>query len=73
MNKKKVNKTATKKKKSKNNWTEEDLNDALHEVDSVPGASIRAVSKKYGMDESTLRFRLRKRRDNVELKKPGRK
>ena len=47
-------------KKRKTFWTEEHLQEALHELDSVPGASIWGVSKKYGFDESTLRFQLKR-------------
>ena len=51
----------------------EHLQEALHELDSAPGASIRGVSKKYGFDESTLRFRLKRRKENVGQQKVGRK
>ena len=60
-------------KKRKTFWTEEHLQEALHELDSVPGATIRGVSKKYGFDESTLRFRLKRRKENMGLQKVGRK
>ena len=34
------------KAKARNTWTEEMLQEALHELDSVPGATIRVVAKK---------------------------
>ena len=43
-------------KKRKIFWAEEDLEKALHELDLIPGASIQSVLKKYGFDESMLRF-----------------
>ena len=43
-------------KKRKIFWAEEDLEKALHELDLIPGASIQIVLKKYGFDESMLRF-----------------
>ena len=42
--------------KARNTWTEEMLQDVLHELDSVPGATIRGVAKKHGLEESTIRF-----------------
>lgn len=73
----KVNKRARKFKKVqvkvRNTWTEQDIEDALHELDSVPGKSIRAVAAQYGLEESTLRFRLRKRKANEDLGKGGRR
>ena len=44
------------KTKACNMWTEEMLHKALHELDSVPGATIREVAKKHGLEESTIRF-----------------
>ena len=61
------------KTKAHNTWTEEMLQEALHELDSVPGATIRGVAKKHGLEESTIRFRLRKRKANLALGKGGRK
>ena len=43
-------------KKRKTFWTEEHLQEALHELDSVPGASIWGVSKKYGFESQHLGF-----------------
>ena len=60
-------------KKRKCFWTEEHIQEALHELDSVPGASIRGVSKKYGFVESTFRFQLKRRKENMGLQKVGRK
>ena len=60
-------------KKRKTFWIEEHLQEAIHELDSVSGASMRGVSKKYGFDESTLRFQLKRRKENMGLQKVGRK
>ena len=60
-------------KKVANAWTEEDMIEALHTLDSIPGASIRGTAKKYGINEATLRFRARKRASGVSLGKAGRK
>ena len=59
------------KVKACNTWTEEMLQEALHELDSVPGATIRGVAKKHGLEESTIRFQLRKRKANLVLGKGG--
>ena len=48
------------KKKVKNCWTEEDLSECIHELQSAPGASIPGSAKKYGVSESTIRWRLSK-------------
>ena len=60
-------------KKIKNAWTEEDLVNALHKFDSVPGTTIRGVAKEFGVGESTIRFRLQKRKKGETLGKSGRK
>ena len=60
------------KTKSHNTWTEEMLQEALHELDLVPGATIRGVAK-HGLEESTIRFRMKKRKANLALGKAGRK
>ena len=41
--------------KARNTWTGEMLQEVLHELDSVPGATIRRVAKKHGLEESTIR------------------
>ena len=43
------------KKKVKNCWTEQDLSECIHELQSTPGASILGSAEKYGVSESTLR------------------
>ena len=43
-------------KKRKTFWIKEHLQEALRELDSVSGASVLDVFKKYDFDESTLRF-----------------
>ena len=48
------------KEKVKNCWTEEGLSECIHELQSAPGASIRGSAKKYGVSESTIRWRLSK-------------
>ena len=60
-------------KKIENTWTEEDLLEALHHLDYVPGSSIRGVARQFGIHEATLQFRLRKRKAGEELGKAGRK
>lgn len=52
-----------------NTWTEQDIQDAPHKLDSVPGKSMRAVAAQYGLEESTLRFHLQKRQANEDLGK----
>ena len=59
------------KTKACNTWTEEMLQEALHELDSVTRATIRAVAKKHGLEESTIRFQMRKRKANLALAKGG--
>ena len=49
------------------------LQQALHELDSIPGVTIRGLAKKHGLEESTIRFRLRKRKANLVLGKGGRR
>ena len=61
------------KRKISNSWTDEEMINALHELDSVPGSSVRGVAKRYGIHEATIRFRLKKRIDGVALGKAGRK
>ena len=50
------------KTKARNTRTEDMLEEAVHELDSVPGATIRGVAKKHGLEESTIRFRVRKKK-----------
>ena len=45
------------------------LEEALHDLYSVTGDTIREAAKKYGLEESTIRFRLRKRKANLALGK----
>lgn len=54
-------------------WTEQDMIDALHHMKSTPGASIRGTASRFGLGESTLRFRITKEKANEELGKAGRK
>ena len=49
------------------------MTEALHELASVPNVSVRSLGKKYGIDESLIRWR-KKKLDNTEtLGKAGRK
>ena len=50
------------KRKTKYTWTEEDLENAMHEVLSIPVTSICGVAKKFEIKESTLRFQLKKKK-----------
>ena len=59
------------KVKPKYTWIEEDMENTLHGLASVPGATKRGVAKKYSINESLMRFRLSKRANNEELGKPG--
>ena len=52
----KINNYKKVKAKARNTWTEEMLQEILHELDSVPGATIREVAKKHGLEESIKRF-----------------
>ena len=49
------------------------MEEAIHELESVPSSSIRSFAKQYGFDESTLRFRLKRRDANLALEIPDRK
>ena len=57
------------KRKTKYTWTEEDLENAMHEVLSIPGTPIRGAAKKFEMEESTLSFWLKKTKANEPLLK----
>ena len=48
---------------------EKDLENAMHEVLLIPGTSIRGLAKKFEIEESTLRFRLKKAKGNEPLRK----
>ena len=45
----------------------------MHEALWIPGTSICGVAKKFEIEESTLRLRLRKAKANEPLRKSGRK
>ena len=66
-------KTKKAKTKARNTWTEEMLQEALHELDLVTGATIRGVAKKHGLEESAIRFQMRKIKANLALGKGGHK
>ena len=64
------------KEKVEKQWTEDDMQNALHHKRSTPGASIRGTATQFGVSESTLRWRLeQEEKANGEffLKKAGRK
>ena len=61
------------KVKADHMWTNEDMAEAIHEYQSVPGKSKREAARNHGIEESTLRNRLKKIAQNVPLKKRGRK
>ena len=54
-------------------WIEDNIKNAIHHLNSSPGATIRNTAKKFGLGESTLRFRLAKLKNGTELGKPGRR
>ena len=58
-------------KKRAQHWTEVDINNALKEIDV--GKHINATARKYGMNEGTLRYRIKKRKIGVEIARSGRK
>ena len=43
-------------------WTEENIMESIHEIHSTPGANIRGVAKKYGVNECTIRWRIKKKK-----------
>ena len=47
-------------------WTEEDIEQALEEVENR-SVSIRAATKKYGMTEGTLRTRIKMKKENKSI------
>ena len=60
-------------KKKENTWTDEDIQNAIHKIDSFPGASTREVAKQLGLSKSTIRFRRKKLFAGSDLKKAGQK
>ena len=62
------------KERKANCWMGDDIQEALHKLKSVPGSKIRTVASKYGVNEFTIRFRLKTNKLTAkDLKKPGRK
>ena len=41
-------------------WTEENIMESIHEIQFTPGANIREVAEKYGVNECTIRWRIKK-------------
>ena len=41
------------KERKANCWTEDDIQEALHKLKSVPGSKIRTVASEYDVNEST--------------------
>lgn len=60
------------KKIVRNAWSEQTIVNAIHKIQSVPGSTTREVVKEFGVNECTLRFRLKRLRKGEELKKAGR-
>ena len=56
-----------------NGWTEQIMSEAIEKIQCTPGASLREVAKDFDLNESTLRFRLRKLKNQEDLQKCGRK
>ena len=57
--------------KKANCLMEDDIQEALHKLKSVPGSKIRTVTSKYGANESTTSFRLRTNKLTAkDFKKP---
>ena len=56
-------------------WMEEQLTSALTAVEANPQRSQRAIAKEFNISESTLRARLKLKRERgtIELEKCGRK
>ena len=63
------NVNASKKKKIR--WNKESIQQALSEIRN--GSKIRAAAKKYGMDEGTLRYRLKLERNGKSMVGSGRR
>ena len=62
-------------KESKANcWTEDHIEEALYKLKSVPGSKLRIVASEYGVNEFTIRFRLKTNKLTAkDFKKTGRK
>ena len=52
-------------------WMEEDWENAMHEVLSIPGTSVCGVVNKFEIKELKLRFWLKKAKSNDLLCKSG--
>ena len=61
------------KKKVNKCWTEEDIQECLHYLESTPGVSLRSAATKYKVSESTVRWRIGLSKSKTTLKTPGRK
>ena len=56
LNRKRASKELVQKKvkeRKANCWTEDDIQEALHKLKSVPGCKIRTVASEYDVNEST--------------------
>ena len=60
-------------KKIENTRTKEDIQNAIHELDSLPEKSVREVAKQFGLSKSTIRFGRKKILAGSDIKKAGRK
>ena len=54
-----------------NGWTGQIMNEAIEKIQCTPGASIRKVTKDFGLNECTLQFRWRKLENQEDLQKCG--
>ena len=49
-----------------NCWTEEDIQESLQKLKSVPRSKIRTVASEYRVNESTIRFKLKTNKLNAK-------
>ena len=66
--KKNIKRTGSKKVKERkaNCWTEEDIQESLQKLKSVPRSKIRTVASEYRVNESTIRFKLKTNKLNAK-------
>ena len=61
------------KERKWNCWTEDDIQEALRKLKSVPRSKIRTVTSVYGVNEFTIRFRLKTNKLTAKDKKKKKK
>ena len=66
--KKNIKRIGSKKVKERkaNCWTEEDIQESLQKLKSVPRSKIRTVASEYRVNESTIRFKLKTNKLNAK-------